>query len=83
MIALLNQKLGKPLGFLQPAIYGLPATADAFHDITSGSNGAFSAGPGWDAASGLGSPSGENLLQALSGTSSTTSGHKPKKAPKT
>ena len=83
LIALLNQKLGKPLGFLQPAIYALPATADAFHDITSGSNGAFSAGPGWDAASGLGSPSGENLLQALSGTSSTTSGHKPKKPPKT
>ena len=82
LIALLNQKLGKPLGFLQPAIYALPKTADAFHDITSGSNGAFSAGPGWDAATGLGSPSGENLLQALSGAASTTSGRKPKKAPK-
>ena len=82
LIALLNQKLGKPLGFLQPAIYALPKTADAFHDITSGSNGAFSAGPGWDAATGLGSPSGENLLQALSGTASITSGHKHKKAPK-
>ncbi len=79
LIALFNQKLGKPLGFLQPTIYGLPAAADAFHDITSGSNGAFSAGPGWDAASGLGSPSGKNLLQALSGASSTTTGHKPKK----
>jgi kumamolisin len=79
LIALLNEKLGKPLGFLQPAIYGLPETADAFHDITSGSNGTFSAGPGWDAATGLGSPSGENLLQALSGAASTTSGHKHKK----
>jgi kumamolisin len=69
LIALLNEKLGKPLGLLQPAIYALPETADAFHDITSGSNGAFSAGPGWDAATGLGSPSGENLLQALSGPS--------------
>ena len=68
LIALLNEKLGKPLGFLQPVIYGLPESADAFHDITSGSNGAFSAGPGWDAATGLGSPSGENLLAALSGT---------------
>jgi kumamolisin len=67
LIALLNEKLGKPLGFLQPTLYGLPKSADAFHDITSGSNGAFSAGPGWDAASGLGTPSGENLLQALSG----------------
>jgi kumamolisin len=66
LIALLNQKLGKPLGFLQPVLYGLPPAAGAFHDITTGSNGAFSAGPGWDAASGLGSPSGEKLLQALS-----------------
>jgi kumamolisin len=68
LIALLNEKLGKPLGFVQPTLYGLPKSADAFHDITSGSNGAFSAGPGWDAASGLGSPSGENLLEALSGS---------------
>jgi kumamolisin len=66
-IALLNEKLGKPLGFLQPILYGLPQSDGAFHDITSGSNGAFSAGPGWDAASGLGTPSGENLLEALSG----------------
>jgi kumamolisin len=72
LIALLNEKLGKPLGLLQPALYGLPQTSDAFNDITSGSNGAFSAGPGWDAASGLGSPSGENLLQALSSSSSAT-----------
>ena len=65
LIALLNEKLGKPLGFLHPAIYGLPQSTNAFHDITSGSNGAFSAGPGWDAATGLGSPSGQNLLRAL------------------
>jgi kumamolisin len=79
LITLLNQKLGKPLGFLQPALYGLPQTADAFNDITSGSNGAFSAGPGWDAASGLGSPSAANLLQALSGAGSATSALKRKK----
>jgi kumamolisin len=65
LIALLNQKLGKPVGFLQPVLYGLPTTAAAFHDIVKGSNGAFSAGPGWDACTGLGSPSGANLLKAL------------------
>jgi len=65
LIALLNQKLGTPVGFLQPKIYVLAASTGAFHDITTGSNGAFSAGPGWDAASGLGSPSGQNLLKAL------------------
>lgn len=71
LIALLNESLGKPLGLLQPLLYGLPKTSAALHDITSGSNGAFSAGPGWDAASGLGSPSGENLLTALSGSGSS------------
>jgi kumamolisin len=81
LIALLNQKLGKPLGFLQPTLYGLPKSAQPFHDIVTGSNGAFSAGPGWDAASGLGSPDGANLLKALSGTGSTVtsspSPHRP------
>jgi kumamolisin len=67
LIALLNQKLGKPLGFLLPSLYALSSSTEAFHDITQGSNGSFSAGPGWDACSGLGSPSGENLLAALGG----------------
>lgn len=68
LIALLNQKLGRPLGLLQPTLYGLPDSTDALHDITQGTNGAFSAGPGWDPTTGLGSPDGDNLLQALSGT---------------
>jgi kumamolisin len=76
LIALLNEKLRKPLGFLQPLLYGLPQKAGAFHDITSGSNGAFPAAKGWDAATGLGSPVGEKLLQALSGTGSTISSKK-------
>jgi kumamolisin len=67
LIALLNEKLGKPLGFFQPALYGISARAKALHDITLGSNGSFSAGPGWDACTGLGSPSGESLLAALGG----------------
>jgi kumamolisin len=77
LIALLNQKLGKPLGFLQPTLYGLPASAGAFHDIVTGSIGAFSAGPGWDAASGLGSPSGANLLKSLSTRSGSPISKKP------
>jgi kumamolisin len=72
LIALLNQKLGKPVGFFQPALYALPAADDAFRDITSGNNGAFSAGPGWDPVTGLGSPDGTNILAALS--SSSTAG---------
>ncbi len=80
LIALLNQKLGKPLGFLNPILYGLSPGADAFHDITAGSNGAFSAGPGWDAATGLGSPSGENLLRAVAGGAHVSAG-KLKRSP--
>ena len=64
LIALINQKLGKPVGFLQPTLYALPGSG-AFHDIVTGSNGAYSAGPGWDACTGLGSPEGTNLLKAL------------------
>ncbi len=73
LIALINQKLGKPLGFLQPTLYGLPSTDGAFHDIVAGSNGAFSAGPGWDPCTGLGSPEGEKLLAALTGPGTTSS----------
>ena len=45
-----------------------PGTAvPGFHDITSGNNGAYAAGPGWDACSGLGSPDGTALLTRLQG----------------
>jgi kumamolisin len=74
LIALLNEKLGRPLGFLQPNLYGLPTTAGAFHDVTVGSNGAFAAAPGWDATTGLGTPSGQNLLKAIGGATSTAAG---------
>ena len=72
LIALLNQKLRKPVGFLQPVLYELPASSGALRDITQGSNGAYSAGPGWDAASGLGSPDGVKLLAALQAGTGTS-----------
>jgi len=62
------------LGFLQPTLYGLPASTQAFDDITQGSNGSFSATPGWDACTGLGSPLGKNLLAALGGTQQEPTG---------
>jgi kumamolisin len=65
LVARLNQTLGKPVGFLNPLIYGIPASANAFNDITVGNNGKYNAGPGWDACTGLGSPNGQNLLNAL------------------
>jgi kumamolisin len=64
LIARLNQSLGTPLGFVHPALYAAPARA-ACHDITSGNNDGYSAGPGWDACTGWGSPDGARLLVAL------------------
>ncbi len=66
LIALLNQKLGHPVGFLNPLLYGSIAGKGAFQDITTGNNGAYSAQSGWDACTGWGSPNGTVLLQALS-----------------
>jgi kumamolisin len=63
LVAILNQQLGKPVGFLNTALYAKGASG--LHDITSGTNGAYRAGPGWDACTGLGSPSGQALLTAL------------------
>ena len=66
LFAQINQALvghGKSrAGFVNPALYQNPT---AFHDITSGNNGAFSAGPGWDPCTGLGSPNGTSILNAL------------------
>ncbi len=51
-----------------PMLYNLPA-AD-FHDITSGDNG-YAAGPGYDLATGIGSPVGNLLIPALIGQTLT------------
>lgn len=71
LIALINQQRGTPAGFVNPTLYSTPG---AFHDITSGNNGSFSAGPGWDACTGLGSPIGTAILTALGATASGSSG---------
>ena len=62
LIARLNAALGRPVGFINPQLY---AHAAACRDIVSGNNGAYKAGPGWDACTGLGSPDGTALLAAL------------------
>ena len=66
LIARLNQGLGKPVGFLNPTLYAINPSGSVFRDITSGNNGAYSAGPGWDPCSGLGVADGSKLLKSLS-----------------
>jgi subtilase family serine protease len=77
-LALANQQAiangNPPLGFINPLLYtiGLGSSYDAdFHDITSGSNGSYSAITGYDLATGWGSPNGAGLINALAGNSST------------
>jgi kumamolisin len=78
-----NRQLGTQVGFIQPAIYAAKA-ASAFNDITVGNNGAFSAGPGWDACTGLGSPIANKLIPFLAPASTSAKGasSKPIKAGK-
>jgi kumamolisin len=93
LVARLVQSLGRPLGLLQTAIYpasqgtGSSGAAETgspppgFRDVTSGSNGAFTAGPGWDACTGLGVPVGTDLLAALLTGSGGAPGSGPGQAP--
>ncbi len=53
-----------PVGFFNPFVY---ANADAFNDILIGNNGAYQAGPGWDACTGMGTPNGPVLFNKLGG----------------
>jgi kumamolisin len=75
LIARLAQATGKKFGLLQPMLYAGVSAGVAqrgFNDIVSGDNGAYKAGPGWDACTGLGSPDGTALLTLLAGTTPST-----------
>jgi kumamolisin len=68
LVALLNEQRGTPLGFLNPFLYG--SGDGALRDVTSGDNDlgdapAYTAGAGWDACTGLGSPDGRALSRLL------------------
>jgi kumamolisin len=64
LIALANAQNKSAAGFINPLLYASGAKS-VFRDITQGDNGAFSAGPGWDACTGLGSPIGTSVVSAL------------------
>jgi kumamolisin len=67
LVALFNQATGKAAGFLNPTLYqNVAESGGAFHDITTGDNGDYSAAIGWDACTGWGSPDGAALLKVLS-----------------
>ena len=77
VIALADQYAGRHLGFVNPALYRLArsrAGHTAFHDVTTGTNTVesssqtvtgYKAGPGWDPATGWGSPDAQVLVPLL------------------
>lgn len=67
LIALMNQHLQHPVGFLNPLLYDPAARKNSFRDITVGDIGAYTAKPGWDPCTGWGTPNGSALLKALGG----------------
>jgi kumamolisin len=73
LMALINQSFGKPVGFVNALLYQNQEKTADFKDITSGNNGAYSAGPGWDACTGLGSPIGAQVASVLGVTPTTKS----------
>ena len=71
--ALINQARANnslsPIGLLNPQIYPLIGTSN-FRDITSGSNGQYSAGVGYDRVTGIGVPDVTVLMSTLAGAGS-------------
>jgi subtilase family serine protease len=69
LVAVAAQSCGtNRLGFINPSLYAMASTG--FADVTTGTNdvngvGSYSAGPGYDLASGLGSPNGAPFIAGL------------------
>jgi len=80
LVAVANKQLGTQVGYINPILYSAKAAA-TFNDITVGNNGAFSAGPGWDACTGLGTPNAAKLIPLLA-PASASAAKKPAKPAK-
>ncbi len=62
LIARVNSAKAKPAGFINPHLY---VNRGALRDVTGGNNGSFAAAAGWDACTGLGSPNGKKVADAV------------------
>jgi subtilase family serine protease len=67
LVALADQPGNSRLGVVASQLYKL----SSFHDVTTGSDGFFSASPGWDYPTGLGSPNATATVLGLSKVSVT------------
>ncbi|WP_298517057.1 S8 family serine peptidase [uncultured Kordia sp.] len=64
LIARMNQNLGYRLGFINPYLYRLIGSS-SFHQILEGNNNLYLAAEGWNPCTGLGTPNGKELMQAI------------------
>jgi kumamolisin len=67
LVCRLAQARNRPLGLIHTYLYAgvrRGQVQPGFRDVTLGNNGAYNAGPGWDACTGLGVPNGVALLKA-------------------
>lgn len=84
IMAIADQFAGRDLGFVNPAIYEIaksPQYHSAFNDVTKGTNSVrslathrltgYSAGPGWERATGWGTPGASVLVPLLAGGTKT------------
>ncbi|MGH2444063.1 MAG: S53 family peptidase [Chloroflexota bacterium] len=65
------QSAGKALPAAPATIYQIansPAYLQSFHDIVTGDNGKYLAGPGWDPVTGWGTPNVAGLVATITGT---------------
>jgi subtilase family serine protease len=76
IIAITNQYLHHPIGYLNPILYLLGKFKNnVYHDITVGNNSGFAgipgydATPGWDLATGWGTPNADAFVHALGSVS--------------
>jgi subtilase family serine protease len=76
LVADANQLAGGRVGFLNDRIYGWSTSTTLenrlFHDVTTGDNSygtisGFPAAPGWDPATGVGTPKADTLVPQLAG----------------
>ncbi len=76
ILALMNQAAGHRFGLVNPLLYGSVASAPAgctvYHDVTTGNNLYYNATPGYDLATGWGSPNAANLLPILKSSAAST-----------
>ena len=64
LIARMNQNLGYQLGFINAELYKL-AGSSSFHPIVEGNNNLFTGATHWNPCTGLGTPNGKELQEAI------------------